>query len=293
VTDAHGAEVTDAHGAEVIDAHVHVWDPRRLRYDWLAGSALDRPRLPGDIDDADGTVTRWVFVEADVAPESAFEEARWAGELAWPGLAATVVAADLEAPDAGERIERVAGLPLVRGIRHLLQDLPGERLAAPALRRGLAEVARAGLVFDACVRRTQLDALDRLLGEVHGGVTVLDHLGKPPVDEGLGSDAGRAWLAGLRRLARHERLVVKLSGLPAEARDAATLRRHGPDLLRAALDLFGPQRCLLGSDWPVSTGAGGGTTTAAWIALVREVVGPADWPRVAAGTAREVYRITE
>ncbi|SDG60521.1 hypothetical protein [Streptomyces griseoaurantiacus] len=74
------------------------------------------------------------------------------------------------------------------------------------------------------MRRTRLDGLDRPLGDVHEDVTVLDRLGKPPVDEGLGSDAGRARPAGLRRLARHERLVVKLSGLSAEARDAATLR---------------------------------------------------------------------
>lgn len=277
--------------ADVIDAHVHVWDPRRLRYDWLAGTALDRPRLPGDIDDADGAVTRWVFVEADVAPEAAPDEARWVAGLDWPGLAAMVVAADLEAPDAGERIERAAALPLVRGVRQLLQDLPGERLVAPALRAGLAEVVRAGLVFDACVRWTQLDDLGRLLAGSGDGTTVLDHLGKPPVDEGLRSDAGRAWLASLRRLARHERLTVKLSGLPAEARDAETLRRHGPDLLRAALDLFGPERCLLGGDWPVSTGADGGTTTAEWFGLVRDVVGRADWPQVAAGTARRVYGI--
>ncbi|MGM0363862.1 amidohydrolase family protein, partial [Streptomyces griseoaurantiacus] len=170
---------------------------------------------------------------------------------------------------------------------------PGERLAAPALRRGLAAVARAGLVLDACVRRTRLDSLDRPLGDVHESVTVLDRLDKPPVDEGLGSDAGRARPAGLRRLARHERLVVKLAGLPAEARDAATLRGHGPDLPRAALDLSGPERCLPGSDRPVSTGAGGRTTTAAWTALVPEVVGPTDRPRGAAGTAREVHRITD
>lgn len=276
--------------ADLIDAHVHVWDPHRLRYDWLAGTALDRPRLPGDIDDAGGAVTHWVFVEADVTPDSALDEARWVAALDWPGLAAMVVAADLEAPDAGERIDRAAGLPLVRGIRHLLQDLPSERLAAPALRRGLAEVARAGLVFDACVRWTQLDDLDRLLASCDG-ITVLDHLGKPPVDEGLRSDAGQAWLTSLRRLARHEQLTVKLSGLPAEASGAGTLRRHGPDLLRAALDLFGPERCLLGGDWPVSTGTDGRTTTAAWFGLVRDVVGPHDWPQVAAGTARGVYGI--
>ncbi|MEU6536632.1 amidohydrolase family protein [Streptomyces sp. NPDC047000] len=284
---------TDRTGTDLIDAHVHVWDPRRLRYDWLAGTALDRPRLPDDIDDAGGTVTRWVFVEADVTPDQALDEARWVAGLDWPGLAAMVVAADLEAPDAAARIDRVARLPLVRGVRHLLQGLPPERLAAPALRTALAEVARAGLVFDACVRRTQLGDLDRLLDGSSDGITVLDHLGKPPVDEGLGSEAGQAWLTALRRLARHERLTVKLSGLPAEASDAATLHRNGPDLLRAALDLFGPERCLLGGDWPVSTGTDAGTTADAWFGLVRDVVGGRDWPQVAAGTARRVYGIRD
>ncbi|MEW1722697.1 amidohydrolase family protein [Streptomyces sp. NPDC093109] len=281
-------------GAELIDAHVHVWDPDRVRYDWLAGTALDRPRLPADIDDADGTVSRWVFVEADAAPAAALDEARWVAGLDWPGLAAMVVAADLEAPDAGERIGRAAEeLPLVRGIRHLLQGLPPERLAAPALAGGLAEVGRAGLVFDACVRWTQLDALDRLLGDAFDGTVVLDHLGKPPVAAGLRSDAGQAWLTALRRLARHERLTVKLSGLPAEAPDAATLRGNGPDLLRAALDVFGAERCMVAGDWPVSTGADGRTTAREWFALVRDVVGAHDWPRVAAGTARAVYGIRD
>ncbi|MEV4976250.1 amidohydrolase family protein [Streptomyces scopuliridis] len=278
---------------ELIDAHVHVWDPDRVRYDWLAGTALNRPRLPGDIDDADGAVSRWVFVEADAAPAAALDEARWVAGLDWPGLAAMVVAADLEAPDADERIGRAAGLPLVRGVRHLLQSLPPERLAAPALAKGLAEVARAGLVFDACVRWTQLDALDRLLSDTFDGTVVLDHLGKPPVDAGLRSDAGQAWLAALRRLARHERLVVKLSGLPDEASDAATLRQNGPDLLRAALDVFGAERCMVAGDWPVSTGADGRTTAREWFDLVRDVVGVRDWPRVAAGTARAVYGIRD
>ncbi|MEU1297056.1 amidohydrolase family protein [Streptomyces sp. NPDC005840] len=297
MTAAPGAGSTPEDGAaaavDLIDAHVHVWDPRRLRYDWLAGTALDRPRLPGDIDDAGGAVRRWVFVEADVTPDQSLDEARWVAGLDWPGLAAAVVAVDLEAPDAAGRIARAAGLPLVRGVRHLLQDLPPERLAAPRLRTALAEVARAGLVFDACVRHPQLDALDRLLTDSDGGVTVLDHLGKPPVDQGLASDAGRDWLTALRRLARHERLFVKLSGLPAETADAQTLRRNAPDLLRAAVDLFGPDRCLLGGDWPVSTGTDGLTSTRAWFALVRDTVGEHAWPKVAAATARRVYGIDD
>ncbi|MER7974463.1 hypothetical protein ABTX35_36560, partial [Streptomyces sp. NPDC096080] len=128
MTAAPGAGTTPEDGAaaavDLIDAHVHVWDPRRLRYDWLAGTALDRPRLPGDIDDAGGAVRRWVFVEADVTPDQSLDEARWVAGLDWPGLAAAVVAVDLEAPDAAGRIARAAALPQVRGVRPHRQDQP-------------------------------------------------------------------------------------------------------------------------------------------------------------------------
>ena len=90
---------------------------------------------------------------------------------------------------------------------------------------------------------------------------VLDHLGKPPVDEGIASDAGARWRDGIRSLAALPGLHVKLSGLPAESADAAAYDAHVDDFIRFGLEAFGPERSMLGSDWPVSALLGAGEPT--------------------------------
>ncbi|GAA3668596.1 amidohydrolase family protein [Microbacterium marinilacus] len=271
----------------VVDAHVHVWDPAALSYPWLEGDPLGSAHLPPEIDGASGGVDGWVFVEADAsaAPEV---EADWVASLEWPGLLGIVADAELDASALPARLDALRARPLVRGVRHLLQGLDDERLADPRLAEGLRRVAHEGLVFDACVRWTQLEALRRLVATagVEGAPLVLDHLGKPPVGAGLGSQAGRDWLERMRALARVDGLAVKLSGLRAEAPSAGVLRTEAPGFLAAAIDLFGPDRCLFGTDWPVSVG--GDVTSEEWIGLVREAAGDG-WPAVASGTATRVY----
>ncbi len=269
----------------ILDAHVHVWDPERFRYDWLAEAALDRPHLPPQIDAAG--VAEWVFVEANADAASAVDEAAWVAALDWPGLRAIVAGVDLEAPDLADRIARLRAIPLVRGVRHGLQDAPLDAFASPAMRAGLRDVAESGMTFDACVQWTQLDALTGLVRAVPGASVVLDHLGKPPVEAGLGSDDGRAWLRHVTALAA-EGVSVKLSGLGAEAPTPGILHANGPDFVRAALDVFGPDRCLFGSDWPVSAGPRTGVATADWVALVRGAVGDA-WRMVSGPSARRFY----
>lgn len=271
-----------------IDAHVHVWDPERLPVPWIAGGPLDRPMLPEQVD-GDG-VDRWIYVETDAAVHP-LDEVAWVEGLRWRGLVGIVADADLHAPDLPDELAALGAHPLVRGVRHLLQGLPDGALREAGLGRGLRAVADAGLAFDACVRWPQLGELSAALRSGGGGTVVLDHLGKPPVDAGIDSASGRGWLAGLRSVAEHDGVSVKLSGLRAEAADLAGLRRNGPGFLRAALDVFGPERCLLGSDWPVSTGSDAGLSTADWLAMVRRAAGDDDWSRVAAGTAERVYRL--
>lgn len=275
---------------EVLDAHAHSWDPAAHPVPWTAGTALDAPMTPDLLDDADGAVTGWIFVESDAAA-SPLDEVAWVEGLDWPGLRGIVADADLLAPSLRDDLASLGAHPLVCGVRHLLQGLPDGTLADLDLGRGLRAVADAGMAFDACVRWPQLPDLAAALRSSGGCTVVLDHLGKPPVDDGIDSEAGHAWLAGLRAVAEHDGVVVKLSGLRAEASSSDSYRANAPGLLAAAHDLLGPERCLLGSDWPVSTGAVADASMAEWLDLVRGAAGEEGWSRVAAGTAERIYRL--
>lgn len=272
----------------VIDAHAHVWDARALSYPWLGGV----PALPSTASAArllaETAARGYIFVEAGVeAGAEAAEVARVArGE--WPGLLGIVAAVDLRAPGLDDTLESLRRTRLVVGVRHNLQSEPAGALAEPGIRRGLEAVAAHGLAFDACVRLSQLDELASLIAAVPSLDVVVDHLGNPDIDGGISSAAGRRWTELIHRLARYPSAHVKVSGLAAGATDE-TLRAHGPDFVRAAVDAFGATRCMIGSDWPVSTTLGAAASFTAWTALVRSVLSPDEWPRVAAGTAEDFY----
>lgn len=102
---------------------------------------------------------------------------------------------------------------------------------------------------------------------------VLDHLGKPPVAAGWGSAEAVAWYAALRELAAEPRTVLKLSGLAPEARAGSAVLEQARPFLEAALESFGPGRCLAGSDWPVSSVHDPGLTYAGWFEFLAHGLG--------------------
>ena len=274
-----------------IDAHVHVWDLGRLSYPWLESDAvLGRTFLPTDVDRGillppetpgaadDIATTGMVFVQAACRADQALEEARWVAGLDWPELVAIVADADLRSGDALDRhLDALAGVRVagagVTGVRHLLQDEPDDLLRDAASRAalvgGLRRLAARGLTFDVCVRHRQLDTVTDLLEEVPELPVVLDHVGKPPVDAGLESREGSTWAKSIARLARLPLAHVKLSGLAAEASSTSTLDAHAGEFLEHALRAFGPDRAMIGSDWPVSALTGATGTLATWRERVR------------------------
>ena len=279
-----------------VDTHVHIWDPRLLDYPWLRGAgALDAPFLPADYPSA--SAERVVFVQADCAPPQALDEARWVAGLApeWPQLAGIVAGADLRSAELEQHLDSLGEIGLVVGVRHLLQGEAIERLSEPALRRGLGALAARGLTFDACIQHPQLGALIDLLDEVPALQVVLDHLGKPPVEEGIAGDAGRQWSNGIRRLAEREGTFVKLSGLPAETADRSAYEAHAADFLAVALDAFGPERAMIGSDWPVSARVGVGESPESWVERVRvaAALDAPEWDLIAGETGSRFYGLAE
>jgi len=257
----------------LIDSHVHVWDPAANDYGWLSGE-LDRAYLPDEYRAGAPHTTGVIFVEANAADSVA--EAGWVAGLSWPELLGIVAHAPLELGAAvSHHLDRLEESGRVVGIRRQLQDEPLGFFDHPGLLEGLRVLAAGGRPFDACVRHEQLPALTDLLARVPDLPVVLDHLGKPPV--ALGDDG--TWARNLAALAALPRVRVKLSGIAPEGSADRAVREQARRWLAAALELFGPERCMLGSDWPVSAISPPRETPGEWLEHVVSDLGASDGDR--------------
>lgn len=275
-----------------VDAHHHVWDLSVRDQDWITGPAL-RP-LRRDFGVADlaplarrAGVERTVLVQTVTVPEETPELLALAAEHELIG--AVVGWTDLTSPDVAGELDRLLALPggrYLKGVRHQVQGEPDpEWLLRDDVRRGLAAVAAAGLVYDLVVLDHQLPACRAVAAALPELTFVLDHLGKPPVASGR----PEPWASHVRDLAALPNTVCKLSGLVTEADwgswTPADLRPYADTVL----DAFGPERLMFGSDWPVCTLA---ATYAEVVDVTAQLVAALDEggrADVLTGTATRVY----
>jgi L-fuconolactonase len=271
----------------LIDSHVHIWDPTALDYSWLEGE-LDRPYLPADYQAGAPATTGVIFVEA--GPSVKADEVAWAESLGWPELLGVVAHAPLEqGSGVVTELAVLRGAGRTVGIRRILQDEPLSFFDDPGLLEGLHALAAAGLPFDACIRHHQLTALTALVAKVPDLPVVLDHLAKPPVATG---DDG-TWERNLRVLAALPQVSVKLSGMPPELHDDQELVSAARPWLEVALDAFGADRAMVGSDWPVSAMAPRRLAPGRWLSIVLDelAASPAEREQLAWRTASRFYNV--
>lgn len=202
-------------------------------------------------------VVKSVYVQANWAPARAEDEVAWvqqtAEESGWPH--AIVGYADLMADDVRPALDRLKKYPLLRGIRMQLHWHENEQyrfakrpdLADDAtFRRNFAALADYGLSFDLQVFASQMESAARLARDFPKTTFILQHAG---MLEDL-SEAGKvAWRDGMRKLAAQPNVVSKLSGL------GTFIHRNDPEhiawIVRETVGLFGADRCLFGSNFPI------------------------------------------
>ncbi|MFB9178140.1 amidohydrolase family protein [Dactylosporangium sucinum] len=274
----------------IVDAHHHLWRPER-GYTWLNDPALAGIRRAFTPDElrvelAGAKVDRTVLVEGgrchvDEAAEFlgyAADTAEIVGVVAWADVADPELAATI----AGFR--RLRGGELLVGIRSQVQgEADPAYLDRADVRRGLATVAAAGLAFDLVIRVDQLSAAARAAAAVPELRLVLDHLGKPRIDEGT---AGlRDWRGPFTDLAGNANVTCKLSGMVTEAGPGWTHEQLRP-FVDVAVTEFGAGRLMFGSDWPVCLlAASYGDVRIA----LEQVLPPPAWDEVFGGTAARTY----
>ncbi|MFE5581286.1 amidohydrolase family protein [Kitasatospora sp. NPDC056531] len=237
-----------------VDAHHHVWELGRRPQTWLdepESAAIRRDFSIADLAPCTRAagIERTVLVQ--VLPDLA-ETREFLALAAAESLVAGVVGwAELTAPDIADTLAELrqgpGGEHLV-GLRHLVQgEADPAWLARPDVRRGLRAVGDAGLCYDLLVLPHQLPCAIETVRALPDQPFVLDHLAKPPIARG----EREPWAGRLRELAREPNVFCKLSGLVTEARrdtwSVADLRPYA----ETALDAFGSDRVMFGSDWPV------------------------------------------
>lgn len=287
----------------VVDAHFHLWDRAANGYPWLAPGS-PRPAL-GDhaalmrsftLADHRADVGAWLDVVAGVHVEAGcadpLAESRWvAGRCAAAGFPAVHVArVDLTAPDAGPRVDALAAVPGVRGVRMRLNADP--RIAGragiadePVFRQGFAAVARHGLSFALSLYPPQAGEGVRLARDFPETAFVVDHLGWPRIGEGL--DTAEDWRRAMTAFAACPNVTLKLSMLwPI---DRAWRRAAIEPFVLEALSVFGPDRVMFGSNYPVETVMGETGDQLATLVDILGGVGRAGLEAVFRGTAARVF----
>lgn len=277
-----------------VDAHHHVWDPAARDMPWLAGDGLEPLRRSFDVEElAPQAVAAGVSATVVVQTVSDTEETRAMLALAArsPLVAGVVGWVDLTAPEVADNIAALragrAGEHLV-GIRHQVHDEPDpDWLRRDDVRRGLRAVADLGLVYDLLTFPLHLRAAIDTVAELPEARFVLDHLSKPPIAAG----ELEPWAGELGELAAHPNVSCKLSGMVTEADwgswSVADLRPYAATVL----ELFGPDRVMFGSDWPVCLLA---APYAGVVHAAEQVTADLDTEArtaVFGGTARRVYGI--
>ncbi len=286
-----GDGVAPEGGDALLDAHVHFWDPARFEYPWLTSAGeLNRSFLPQDLPQEGEGDREFVVVQADCLPEQGQAEVAWVRGLRAAGapIVAVVAHAALEEGAAIEaRLHDLAAIDLVAGVRRLLQDEEAGFALSEKFREGTEALARARMPLDLCIRRHQLAEATELVRRRPDVSFVLDHLAKPQV----GPESFRSWAEDLGRLAALPNVTCKLSGLATEAVPERRRAGHLVPFLREAIDLFGPRRCMFGSDWPVLTTA---MSYRQWLDVVLEAISDLSAPEradVRRHTARRAYAI--
>jgi L-fuconolactonase len=238
-----------------IDAHQHFWAYNANDYGWMGPGMeiLKKNHLPNHLQPLlekigiDGTVA--------VQARQIIEETRWLLELArqYPFIKGVVGWVDLRSPQLDEQLTLFKAHPKFCGVRHVIHDEPDDAfLLRNNFIRGIGMLAEFDLTYDLLLFPKHLLAAYELVSKFPAQPFVVDHLAKPLIKDGI----REPWATDLRRLAENPNVYCKVSGMVTEADWHAWQPADFQPYLDIVFEAFGPERIMLGSDWPVCTVAG-------------------------------------
>jgi L-fuconolactonase len=233
-----------------IDAHQHYWKIDRGDYGWLTPELpiLYRDFLPDDLlshlqqHNLDKTIVVQAaptLEETDFLLSLSEESDTIAGVVGW---------LDLNDPDFHIHYKKFSQHPKYLGFRVMIQEMPDARaVLEPQFVQALRYFAEEDVPVDLLVVSHQLEVVVQLLEQVPGLRAVIDHIAKPLISEGV----IEPWISQMAAIAKHPNIYCKLSGMVTEANHTEWQDGEFTAYIQHVLDVFGTERVLFGSDWPV------------------------------------------
>jgi len=273
-----------------IDTHQHFWNLAEVEYSWLVPEygPIYATFTPKDLEPQlrEAGIDRTIVVQSANSYEDtahmlfAADEYDWiGGVIGWVNL--------LDPSETARRISMYSRHPKFRGVRHLIHTEPNpDWVIQPTVIESLKVLADAGMIFEVvAVFPNHLRHVPALAEQIPNLTLVIDHLAKPPIaDRVMGQ-----WAEELSAAAAHPSVYAKVSGLNTAAEPDWTADSLKP-YIDFAIDRFGPQRLMFGSDWPVAILSG--SYASVWEATkqVLSSHGADVTSAILGGTAETVYR---
>src|SRR5215216_6037380 len=234
----------------MIDSHQHFWQVGRFDYPWMTSDlgVLYRDYLPDDLPPILGRngIAETVLVQAS----NSIAESRWLLELANTNsfIAGIVGWVDLMSVEIDAQLDELCAHPKFKGVRHLVESEPQDGwLVQPAVLSGLKKLSARDLSYDLLVHTRHLQFVPQVAESCPDLRFVIDHMAKPPIARHEFDE----WAQALKPVAHYPNIHCKLSGLVTEANWESWQANDLRPYIDYALELFGPERMMFGSDYPV------------------------------------------
>jgi len=240
---------------KIVDAHQHLWDLDLFDYAWLKDlPVLNRSFRMNDYCDATTGlgIEKSVHLEADVDEPFIVEETKHVLRLADRSdnpLEGVVACGRPESKEFKTYLERILGHAKLKGIRRILHTQPDDLGQSETFIENVNSLAGYGLSFDLCVLARQLPLAIRLVSRCPEVTFLLDHCGVPQVREKILDP----WRANIHAIAKFPNVFCKISGLVAYADPHHWTAEDLRPYVDHAIECFGWDRVMFGSDWPVCT----------------------------------------
>lgn len=237
-----------------IDCHQHFLKPDRVSYCWMKPDMpLAKDFLPSDLKpslDKHG-VQKTILVEAADSEEDNDFMYQLAEENDYIG--GVVIWLDMESSHFADDLAHHIKKSKFVGIRPMIESINDDRwMLRPSVKKSFGELQKQNVCFDFLTHPKHLPYALQIFDEFPELRAVINHISKPPIKDGVLTP----WDKLIEKVANHKNVYCKLSGMITEADHKTWKPADLAPYIKHILEVFGPQRCMFGSDWPVCLLAG-------------------------------------